>query len=109
MRLTAAHGMHVTCDTGYTASTAAQQLNVLFSPVGGAPLSELALLSSGPLMVDIENILLPKEGSAGTGNANALFHVMLGHDITICPLMASLRVRGCDGAPLSHRWPAFAR
>ncbi len=95
--------------TPEAASTAAQQLNVLFSPVAGAPLSELALLSSGPLMVDIENILLPKESRAGDGSTNALFHVMLGHDITICPLMASLRVRGCDGTPLSHQWPAFAR
>jgi hypothetical protein len=82
---------------------------VLFSPVGGAPLSELALLSSGPLMVDIEDILLPKEGNSVNGSAPAPFHVMLGHDITICPLMASLRVRGCDGTALSHEWPAFAR
>jgi hypothetical protein len=93
------------------ASTAVQQLNVLFSPVGGAALSELGLLSSGPLMVDIENILLPKATgtSAGGSGSPALFHVMLGHDITIFPLVASLRMRGCDGASLSQEWPPFAR
>jgi hypothetical protein len=78
---------------------------VLFSPVGGAQLSELALLSSGPLMADIENILLPKNPDS----AAPLFHVMLGHDITIYPLMASLRLRGIDGASLSQQWPPFAR
>jgi hypothetical protein len=94
-----------------SASTAAQQLNVLFSPVGGAALSELALLSSGPLMVDIENILLPKATGAVVNSSDdpALFHVMLGHDITIFPLVASLRLRGCDGISLSQDWPPFAR
>jgi len=79
-------------------------------------LSELALLSSGPLMVDIENILLSKDSShVTTSSSNShsspspLFHVMLGHDITICPLMASLRLRGSDGSSLSHHWPPFAR
>ncbi len=112
------------CNTFALASTAVQQLNALFSPVRGAALSELALLASGPLMVDIENILIPKgTGSIGNGSAaaapnpdiggggggSALFHVMLGHDITICPLVASLRLRSCDGASLSQEWPPFAR
>jgi hypothetical protein len=112
------------CNTFELASTAAQQLNALFSPVRGAALSELALLASGPLMVDIENILIPKgsgfigDGSTavapnpeigGGGAGSALFHVMLGHDITICPLVASLRLRACDGASLSQDWPPFAR
>jgi hypothetical protein len=92
------------------AATAAQQLNVMFSPLKDAPLSELPLLSSGPLMVDIENILLPKEAGSnprGSGS-DAVFHIMLGHDITVLPLMASLRLRGCDGASLLHEWPPFA-
>ena len=95
-----------------TASTAAQQLNALFSPVGNMSMSVLALLSSGPLMLDIEKIYFAKDTSPVAGSSSSTtpkFHVMLGHDITICPLMASLRVRGCDGAPLSHQWPAFAR
>ncbi len=62
-------------------------------------------------MVDIENILLPKanrEAAAGSEDS-ACFHIMLGHDITIFPLVASLRLRGCDGASLSQEWPPFAR
>jgi hypothetical protein len=74
-------------------------------------------------MVDIENILILEDNGAaanvsssaarsqtgGGGDGSALFHVMLGHDITICPLVASLRLRGCDGASLSQKWPPFAR
>lgn len=78
-------------------------------------LSLLALLSSGPLMLDIEKIFFAKDsspvadGSSSSSSTTPKFHVMLGHDITLCPLISSLRLRGCDGSSLSQQWPPFAR